>query len=74
MLRNESVWQDEAKWDGRTGLDGMSGMEENAAKWVGSVRTGRAKKYTKKLYFLLKNSYISVIRKVKYSRDTRKGQ
>lgn len=51
MLRNESIWQDEAKWDGWTGLDGMSGMEENAAKWVGSVRTGRAKKYTKKLYF-----------------------
>ena len=58
MLRNESVWQDEAKWDGwmdgldgLDGLDGMSGMEENAAKWVGSVRTGRAKKYTKKLYF-----------------------
>ena len=51
MLRNESIWQDEAKWDGWTGLDGMSGMEENAAKWVGPVRTGRAKKYTKKLYF-----------------------
>lgn len=66
MLRNESVWQDEAK------RNGLSGMEEDAAKWVGSVRAVE-QKYTKKLYFLLKNSYIPAIRKVKYNRDTRKG-